>query len=33
MRERAREIGGQLRVRSTPGCGTTVSVLVPYRSR
>jgi signal transduction histidine kinase len=33
MRERAREIGGQLRVRSTPGCGTTVSVLVPYRTR
>ena len=30
MRERAREIGAQLRVRSGHGCGTTVSVLVPY---
>jgi signal transduction histidine kinase len=30
MRERAREIGGQLRVRSTVGRGTTVTVLVPY---
>ena len=30
MRERAREIGGELQVRSAPGRGTTVSVLVPY---
>ena len=30
MRERAREIGAQLRVRSAEGRGTIVSVLVPY---
>jgi signal transduction histidine kinase len=30
MRERAREIGGELRLRSAPNRGTTVSVLVPY---
>ena len=33
MRERAREIGGRLRVRSAVERGTTVSVLVPYESR
>jgi signal transduction histidine kinase len=30
MRERAREIGGQLRVRSIVGSGTTVSLTVSY---
>ena len=30
MRERAREIGAQLHVRSTLKRGTTVSILVPY---
>lgn len=33
MRERAREIGGQLRVRSAPGRGTTVTVLVAYSAQ
>jgi len=33
MRERAREIGAEVRVRSAPERGTTVSVLVPYRTR
>jgi len=33
MRERAREIGGKLRVRSALGHGTTVSILVPYRNK
>jgi signal transduction histidine kinase len=33
MRERAREIGAEVRVRSALEHGTTVSVLVPYRSR
>jgi signal transduction histidine kinase len=33
MRERAREIGAELRVRSALERGTTVSVLVPYRTR
>ena len=33
MRERAREIGAEVRVRSAPEHGTTVSVLVPYSSR
>src|SRR3954469_16467226 len=32
MRERAREVGAELRVRSAPARGTTVSVLVPYRT-
>jgi len=32
MRERAREVGGDLRVNSTPGRGTVVEVLIP-RSR
>jgi signal transduction histidine kinase len=32
MRERAREIGAEVRVRSAPDHGTTVSVLVPYRA-
>ena len=30
MRERANQIGGRLRVRSAPGQGTTVLLLVPY---
>ncbi len=29
MRARAEEAGGRLQVRSSPGCGTTVSVVVP----
>jgi signal transduction histidine kinase len=29
MRARAEEAGGRLEVRSSPGCGTTVSVVVP----
>jgi signal transduction histidine kinase len=29
MRARAGEAGGRLEVRSSPGCGTTVSVVVP----
>ena len=33
MHERAREIGAELRVRSALERGTTVSVLVPYRTR
>ena len=33
MRERAREIGAQLRVLSDPESGTTVSLIVPYRIR
>jgi signal transduction histidine kinase len=33
MRERAREIGAEVRIRSAPEHGTTVSVLVPYSSR
>jgi signal transduction histidine kinase len=33
MRERAREIGAEVRVRSALERGTTVSVLVPYRTR
>ena len=33
MRERASEIGAELRVRSALERGTTVSVLVPYRTR
>jgi signal transduction histidine kinase len=33
MRERAREIGAEVRVRSELERGTTVSVLVPYRTR
>jgi len=33
MRERAREIGAELRVRSALERGTTVSVLVPYRTK
>jgi len=33
MRERAREIGAELRVKSALERGTTVSVLVPYRTR
>jgi signal transduction histidine kinase len=33
MRERAREIGAEVRVRSALEHGTTVSVLVPYRAR
>jgi signal transduction histidine kinase len=33
MRERASEIGAELRVRSSLERGTTVSVLVPYRTR
>jgi signal transduction histidine kinase len=33
MRERAREIGAEVRVRSALAHGTTVSVVVPYRSR
>lgn len=33
MRERAREIGAELRVRSELERGTTVSVLVPYRTK
>jgi signal transduction histidine kinase len=32
MRERAKEIGAQLLVRSALNCGTTVTVLVPYTS-
>jgi signal transduction histidine kinase len=33
MRERAREIGAEVRVRSALERGTTVSVLVPYRTK
>jgi signal transduction histidine kinase len=33
MRERAREIGAEVRVRSALERGTTVSILVPYRTR
>jgi signal transduction histidine kinase len=33
MRERAGEIGAEVRVRSAPERGTTVSLLVPYRTR
>jgi signal transduction histidine kinase len=33
MRERAREIGAEVRVRSALGRGTTVSVLIPYRTK
>jgi signal transduction histidine kinase len=33
MRERAREIGAEVRVRSAPERGTTVSILVPYLPR
>jgi signal transduction histidine kinase len=33
MRERAREIGAEVRVRSSLERGTTVSVLVPYRAK
>jgi signal transduction histidine kinase len=33
MRERAREIGAELRVRSALERGTTVSILVPYRTK
>ena len=33
MRERAREIGAEVRVQSAPERGTTVSILVPYRNQ
>jgi two-component system sensor histidine kinase DegS len=33
MRERAREIGAEVRVHSALERGTTVSVLVPYRTK
>ena len=33
MRERAREIGAEVRVRSALERGTTVSILVPYRTK
>jgi len=33
MRERAREIGAKVRVQSALECGTTVSMMVPYRTR
>jgi len=33
MRERAKEIGAEVRVRSAPERGTTVTILVPYRIR
>jgi signal transduction histidine kinase len=29
MRERARELGGELKVRSRPGTGTAVEVVLP----
>jgi signal transduction histidine kinase len=33
MRERATQVRGKLRVRSTPGQGTEVALLVPYAAR
>lgn len=33
MRERARKVGGEMRVESSPGAGAAVSIIVPLRNR